>query len=123
MADTIVPTITINNNTIPQPTEINWEFPKMRGQDGNGMPRYEPYGSMQLVWNRLTQENYYTLYNVWRGHHNSGTAVVSLPHAIGTSYTFITYSGTYLDMPQSNNYYDTNYVADVRLVIRKVIVT
>ena len=120
MADTIVPTVTINGNTVPQPTEMNWTWPKMRGQDGNGMPRYEPYASLELVWNRLTQEDFYTLYNTWRGHYNSGTGNITLPQANGSVYNFITYSGTYFDMPQSNSAYDTNYVADVRMIIRRV---
>lgn len=120
MADTTGTTFTINGNTVPIPSEVNWDYPKMRGVDGNGMPRYEPYSQMNLNWNRLLQSDFYTLFRIWQGHYNSGTAVITLPNAVGSDYGVTVYSGVYLDMPQSNAAYDTNYLSDIRMIVRKV---
>ena len=116
----IYPDFEINGNDLPNPTEFKWILPEVRGIDGFGNKRFDPYYSMEIRWDYLTQEEFYSGINrVYLGHFNSGSATSRLPEYYGATYGFKNYSGTIIDRPEVSNYVQ-NFVKDVKLIIRKI---
>jgi len=116
---TVQPDFYINNNLLPSPSEHKWIIPDVKGDNGNGQKQYTPYFSYEISWNRMSQNEFSFLYNIWLGHYNSGTAVVKLPSYFSNSYLFTYYSGVVIDQPVVGGY-DENYVVNIKLTIRKI---
>lgn len=117
---TVSPDFRINSVLLPSPTEPHWVEPDEKGSNGVGQTLYQPFFSFELSWNRLSQEDFYTLMRVWKGHYGSGSAVVRLPEYPATTYGFINYTGVYIDRPKQGRSYDNNYTSDVKLTIRRI---
>lgn len=116
----VYPDFQINGNSIPNPTESKWVLPEVRGIDGFGYKRFDPFYSYELRWDFLTQEEFYSgVWRIYQGHFLSGGARVQLPSYDNPTYGFETYSGTIMDRPEIGNYYQ-NHVRDVKLTIRKI---
>jgi hypothetical protein len=113
------PNIRINGNKLPDPTELSWNIPEVKGIDGFGNKRYDPYYSFELKWDYLTQAEYYNLMSIWQGHYLSGSAVVNLPGINDPTYQYHEYSGTVIDKPEMGNYY-TEHGKGVKVIIRKI---
>lgn len=111
----------INNNRLPSPTMAKWIEPEVRAENGAGVERYNKYLGYEITWDRLSYPEFNGLNNVWKGHYNSGSAVVNLPQYQGTQWYFQEYSGTIVDRPKFARYNNT-YYQDVRIVIRKITV-
>lgn len=112
-------TYQFNNNNLPSPTIGDWNIPDVRGENGGGQKRYDRYFSFEINWNYMDYSDFNGLMNVWKGHYNSGTAVVNLPMFQNTQWYFQEYSGVVVDRPEFNQYYNTHY-RDVKVMIRKI---
>lgn len=117
----VSPNYQINSTALPSPTKAGWALPGIYGTDGNGQSRYEPFYEYELNWSLLTQAEYNSLYTLWLGAYGSGTSTCRLPTYNTTTYAFSNYTGVVFDMPTFGDY-DTNYVAGVKMTIRKITV-
>lgn len=116
---TVSPAFIINGVSIPSPSNHKWRIPTIKGIDGGGNARYDPYYEYELLWNFLEQDDYEILYRTWQGTYNSGTSVANLPRLNAASYAFREYSGVVIDMPTMEGY-DHNYALNIKMVIRKI---
>lgn len=117
---TIQPNFQINGNNLPSPSTHKWIEPDDKGENGVGRRLYTPYFNYELTWNFLTQVEFRVLTDIWRGHYGSGTATAKLPDYYGAVYGFTNYTGVYMDRPLVGNSYKENYVADIKVIIRRI---
>lgn len=117
----VTPDFEINNIDLPAPSRHGWKIPDDKGFNGNGAKQYTPYFTYELNWDELTQEEFRSIYNIWKGHYNSGTASVKIPEYNAATYQFTTYTGVLMDQPSVGGYSE-NYVLSVNVVIRKITV-
>lgn len=118
---TTLPTFKINNVTLPSPSNHHWILPNSKGINGNGVAIYEPYYSYELLWNYLSQSDYNTIFQTWLGTYNSGTSVINVPQINTSNYQFHEYSGVVVDIPTVGDY-NENYLGNVKIMIRKIVI-
>ncbi len=111
----------INGITLdPQPTSAGWRPRKLLGRDGNGRPIYEPAKQFEMRWRVLYPEDYDFMQDAFLDIGATGTVVVDLPMYTTGSYTFTSYSGCYVNEPQSRRFFTEHYT-DVILLFTNII--
>ena len=113
------PAFKINGITIASPTESGYEISSVKGTDGSGQKRYNPFYEYNLEWNYLPQDELQEIYNAWIGTYGSGTVSCQIPQHNSSTYQFVVYSGVMIDQPEVANYQD-NFVQGVKIKIRKI---
>ena len=113
----------VNGNVLPNPSTHKWVKPPTYGTSGAGRTLYPGVLQYDMSWTMMSQAEYNLLLNSYV----SGTTMVaSLPEWQGLAvapepYEFRTYSGTYIDMPEYQSYFEGQYQG-VRVLINNVTV-
>lgn len=102
-----------------QPEEFNWEDFPILGRDGNGKPIYPAIGEFKLQWGFMTTSEFKQINDFYNTILVTGTAVVDLPKWGDDGYLFYSYSGTHLNRPVANAYFN-QYVKDVTLLVTNI---
>ena len=104
----------------PQPTSGRWINRKLLGRDGNGRPIYEPTRRFEMRWGLLNPEEYDDFQNAFLTIGATGTVIVDLPYYTTGTYTFESYTGTYINEPETGRFFVENYT-DVTLLVTNII--
>ena len=104
----------------PQPTTGRWIPRRMEGRDGNGRPIYEPTRRFEMKWGVLTPVLYDDLQDYFLGISVSGTVIVDLPVYTTGSYVFESYTGCYINEPETNVFF-SEYYTDVSLLVTNIV--
>ncbi len=111
---------TINGVTLSlQPTSGKWNNRELIGVDGNGHAVYSGMREFELQWGFMTFEQFREIQNLFESIGSTGTAVVQLPEYGALSWQFREYSGTVLQEPKAEQYFET-YVSNVSMLIVKI---
>jgi len=104
----------------PQPTSGRWLRRRQEGRDGNGRPIYEPTRQFEMQWGLLTPVLYDDLQDVFLTVSATGTVIVDLPVYTTGTYVFESYTGCYINEPETGQFFTAHY-QDVRLLVTNIV--
>ena len=109
----------VNGVAFPlQPSYGKWGGRDSLGVDGNGRTIYPKVRTFEMGWDLMATADLDDLNNA-HASSISGTVVVDLPQWGASTYTYYSYSGTYIDDVEVGEYY-VGFVSDVRLLVRNI---
>jgi len=104
----------------PQPTTGRWLRRKLVGRDGNGRPIYEPTRQFELRWGLLNPVLYDDLQDYFLTISATGTVIIDLPVYTTGSYVFQSYTGCYINEPETGPFF-TEHSQDVSLLVTNIV--
>jgi hypothetical protein len=107
-----------NFNQIP--TTHGWLERTNYGIDGGAHPIYPSVRSYEMTWNLISTSDAKQIIDFYNLVGNTGTLVSCLPKWGDAEYTFYNYSGTTLQEPQMQGYFQ-GYIEELRLLILNVV--
>jgi hypothetical protein len=114
-------TFAFNNTDFNQiPTSHRWSERTQYGTDGGAHPVYAQTRSYEMTWNLISTENAKQIIDFYNLVGNTGTLVSCLPKWGDAEYTFYNYSGTTLQEPQMQGYFQ-GHIEELRLLILNVV--
>lgn len=103
----------------PQPTTGKWVLPEVLDDDGAGRPIYSAVMMFEMMWQLAAPTLFAALLGLWRDVSASGTVVAELPQYNEDAYQFYAYSGTILERPMMDPYFEGHHT-NVRMLVRNV---
>lgn len=102
-----------------QPTTGKWVERQNYGVDGGGHPVYSPYRSFELSWELISPQDVQQLINFYNLVGNTGTVTSCLPEWGANDYQFKNYSGTTIQEPTVEPYFQ-GYTQTVKMLILRI---
>ena len=110
----------INGTGIPlEPEEGRWMPQTVLGIDGNGRAIYPPTREFELRWGLMSTSQYWQFQSWWQSIGATGTVTADLPKYASAAYEFYTYTGVFVQQPESRQFYTEHYT-DVVLLITNI---
>lgn len=111
-------TYKINGFEIEQPSSGRWLPHEQIGIDGYGRPIYSSVTQFEINWDILSPTSMNQILNFYYMS-TTGTIVFDLPKYMNNTYTFYSYTGCSIYMPQFRQYF-TEYYYNVSLIIGNI---
>lgn len=104
-----------------QPTNHRWVNQSPLGISGDGHPSYPAFREYELEFDFATDSEYYAFYSYFSAIGLTGTASVDLPEhpSTASTYQFRTYSGTIINQPEYDSYFE-NYYESAKLLVSRI---
>lgn len=113
-------TFAFNNTDLNQyPTTHRWVERTQYGIDGGGHPIYSQLRSYEMTWNLISVEDAQQIINFYNLVGSTGTLVSCLPEWGQADYRFKNYSGTTLEEPQMQGYFQ-GFIEELKLLVLNV---
>lgn len=104
----------------PQPTSGRWEVRELIGRTGDGRPIYEPTRSFEMSFDLLSATGFSVLQDNYSSIGVTGALVIDLPKYGAGGYEFQSYTGCFVNEPQTGRYF-TEHHQTVKLLITSII--
>lgn len=108
-----------NTDLTLQPTTGKWVERPNYGIDGGGHPVYSLYRSFELTWDLISTSDVNQIISFYNTVSNTGNIVACLPEWNNVNYQFKNYSGTTLQEPTVETYFQ-GYVQTVKMIILRI---
>lgn len=113
-------TFGFNGTTLnQQPTKHGWVNQEIIGIDGNGHPLYAAPRDYTMTFDFLDSQDFDQLYTFFQAQGVTGTVVSTLPKYRNYPYQMYSYTGTVLQEPQFDEFFENFYV-NVKLLVTKI---
>ena len=101
------------------PSNHRWVNQSILGTTGDGHPIYPAYWSYELEFEFLSASQYNQFQAAFNAISLTGTANVDLPEYGVSAYQFRTYSGTVINQPEYDEYFQ-NYYQRAKVTINRI---
>lgn len=109
----------INGVDIVQPSESHWLNRDELGRTGLGQTVYPATRQLELKWDFLSMAEFYGILGYYNQQGASGSVIMDLPTWGGSMWAFKSYTGTILDEPKYDIFFE-QYYQGVSLLVANI---
>jgi hypothetical protein len=102
-----------------QPSASGWVTQEQVGVDGNFRPIYPAIRQYKMTWDVMSHAELKQLIDIQLAC-VTGSVVVDLPKWGDATYTFYSYSGTFVNEPEIGGEYFAEHITDVSLLFQRI---